>query len=114
MSLFPAKVEYIVVDVCCAQMLWVKQHLFEFRVDIGCVDIFCNNMSTISISNNPVHHSKTKRIDIRHHFLRVHDEKRNIRLTFCHIESQLADIFTNPLARELFERNRMDLGMIHL
>lgn len=67
----------------------------------------------ISISNNSVHHSRMKHIDIRYHFLRDHVEKRNIRLAFCPTKSQLVDIFTNFLVRDKFDRNRIDLGMIH-
>jgi hypothetical protein len=111
-ALSTAEAEYIAAAACCAQILWVKQHLLDLRTETGCVEIFCDNTSTISISNNPVHHSRTKHIDIRHHFLRDHSEKGNVKLAFCSTENQLADIFTKPLAREQFEKNRMDLGMI--
>jgi hypothetical protein len=40
-------------------------------------------------------HSRTKHIDIRHHFLRDHEPKGDIELFHVSIENQLADIFTN-------------------
>ena len=64
------------------------------------------------MSKNPVHHSRTKHIDIRHHFLLDHVEKGNIELTHCRTEDQIADIFTKGLGRLPYLNLRMLLGMI--
>ncbi|KAK9751100.1 hypothetical protein RND81_02G241900 [Saponaria officinalis] len=61
---------------------------------------------------NPAQHSRTKHIEIRHHFLRDNVEKWIIRLEFCKTENQWADIFTKPLARESFEMLRLEIGLI--
>jgi hypothetical protein len=52
--------------------------------------------------DNPVEHSRTKHIDIRHHFLRDHQQMGDIDV--CHIttDNQLADIFTKPLDEKRF------------
>lgn len=83
-------------------------------MDVGCIPIMCDNTSTINISKDPVHHSRTKHIHIRHHFLRDNVEKGLIKMNFCRTENQLVDIFTKPLNREQFEKIRLDLGMINL
>ncbi|CAM8978066.1 unnamed protein product [Rhodiola kirilowii] len=44
--------------------------LSEYGVEHKEMTLYCDNMSTISISKNPVQHSRTKHIDIRHHFIR--------------------------------------------
>ncbi|KAL8118334.1 hypothetical protein AgCh_016026 [Apium graveolens] len=44
--------------------------LRDFGIKCGKVPIYCDNTSTINISKNPVNHSRTKHIDVRHHFLR--------------------------------------------
>ena len=36
----------------------------------------CDNESVVKLANNPVQHSRTKHIDIRHHFLRDHVAKK--------------------------------------
>ena len=56
-------------------------------------------------------HSRTKHIDVRHHFLRDHVAKGNIELIFIPTDNQRADIFTKPLAEDRFCRLRMELGM---
>lgn len=80
----------------------------------GSILILCDNTSAINISKNPVHHSKTKHIDIRHHFLRENVEKGNITLEHCRTEDQIANIFTKALNRETFETLRVLLGLVPL
>lgn len=66
------------------------------------MEIRCDNTSAINISKNPVHHSRTKHIDVRHHFLRDHVEKKNIVMTHCSTQEQVVDIFTKPLDKDAF------------
>ena len=63
---------------------------------------------------NPIRHSRTKHIDIKHHFIRDHALKRDIILEFVSTKEQLADIFTKPLDGEKFTYIRTHLGMIEL
>ena len=60
------------------------------------------NESAIKLANNPVSHSRTKHIDIRHHFLRDHKTKGDIKIHHVSTEKQLADIFTEPLDESRF------------
>jgi hypothetical protein len=70
-SLSTTKVEYIVVATCCTQVLWMIQTLTDLEVKyIAPIPIHCDNTSAISVSKNPVFHSKTKHIPIKYHFLR--------------------------------------------
>ncbi|GKC24226.1 retrovirus-related pol polyprotein from transposon TNT 1-94, partial [Tanacetum coccineum] len=80
----------------------IKSQLADYDVLYDKVPIFCDNTSAISISNNPVLHSKTKHIDIRYHFIRDHILKGEIELHFIPTDLQLADIFTKPLDEPSF------------
>jgi hypothetical protein len=111
-SLSTTEAEYIAAAACCTQLLWLKQQLTDFGVTFNALEIRCDNTSAINISKNPVLHSRTKHIDIRHHFLRDHVEKKNIVLTHCRTEDQIADIFTKALNKDQFVTLRMLLGMI--
>ena len=113
-ALSTAEAEYVAAASCCAQLLWIKQQLKDFCIDTGCIPIYCDNTSAINISKNPCQHKRTKHIDIRHHFLRDNVEKGLISMNFCSTENQIADIFTKALNRELFERNRLELGLIKI
>ncbi|XP_050895142.1 secreted RxLR effector protein 161-like [Lathyrus oleraceus] len=101
-SLSTAKAEYIAAGSCCAQILWLKQQLREYGLDLGCIPLCCDNTSAINITKNLAMHSKTKHIDIQHHFLCYHVLQGDVEVTFVDTHNQLADIFTKPLAGEPF------------
>jgi len=52
--------------------------LKDYKVECSEIPIYCDNTSAISITHNPVLHSKCKHIEIRHHFIRDHVEKKDI------------------------------------
>ena len=66
------------------------------------IPLLCDNKSAIKLANNPVSHSRTKHIDIQHHFLRDHKTKGDIEICHVSTEKQLADIFTKPLDESRF------------
>ena len=76
------------------------------------IPILCDNTSAISISKNPVMHSKTKHIPIKFHFLQEQVTEKNIKLEYIETKEQVADIFTKPLPSETFEYLREKLGVI--
>jgi hypothetical protein len=70
-SLSTTEAEYIVAATCCTQVLWMIQTLADLEVKyVAPIPIHCDNTSAISVSKNPVLHSKTKHIPIKYHFLR--------------------------------------------
>jgi hypothetical protein len=73
-----------------------------------------DNQSTISITNNPVQHSKTKHIDIRYHFIRDCAEKKLIILEKVLTDDNLADLFTKAFDRARFELLVQLIGMRNL
>ena len=111
-SLSIAEAEYIAVSSCCAQILWIKQQLSDFGVALHNIPIFYDNTSAINITKNPVQHSRTKHIEIRHHFIRDHALKGDICIENVDTLNQLAHIFTKPLNENQFCKIRRELGMI--
>ena len=81
-ALSTAEAEYVAAGSCCAQVLWIRQQLKDFGIEANCVPIKCDNTSAINISKNLVQHSRTKHIEVRHHFLRDHMQKGDIQLEF--------------------------------
>jgi Reverse transcriptase (RNA-dependent DNA polymerase) len=109
-----AEAEYIAAGSCCAQILWMKNQLMDYGLELTNIPIYCDNTSAIAISDNPVQHSRTKHIDIRHHFIREHVERGTVKLFYIPTEKQLADIFTKPLDEATFTRLVSELGMLNL
>jgi hypothetical protein len=90
----------------------MKQTMKDYGVSLGTVLLLCDNESAIKIANNPVQHSRTKHIDIRHHFLCDHVARGDIALSHVSTYHQLADIFTKPLDEARFVELRNELGIL--
>ena len=91
----------------------MKRTLTDIQVEYDePIPIYCDNTSAISISKNPVMHSKTKHISIKYHFLWEHVAKKNIKVEYVGKKQQVVDIFTKPLPWESFEYLRESLGVI--
>ena len=110
-ALSTAEGKYIAAGNSYAQTLYIKQQLQDFGLKFDHIPIKCDNTSAICISKNPIQHSRTKHIEIRHHFLRDHVSKGDIELSFINTENQLTDIFTKPLNVERFCFIRREMGM---
>ena len=111
-ALSTAKAEYVAAGACCAQLLWMKQTLSDFGCHFSAIPLLCDNESAIKLANNPVQHSRTKHIDIRHHFLRDHEAKGDIVLQHVSTDGQLANIFTKPLDEQRFYALRSELNIL--
>ncbi|KAK2978736.1 hypothetical protein RJ640_012191 [Escallonia rubra] len=110
-ALSTTEAEYMAVGACCAQILWMKQTLLDFGLKYDHIPILCDNTSAIDLTKNPIQHSRTKHIEIKHHFIRDHVQKGDIVLDFVDTNHQLADIFTKPLDSKRFSALKRELGM---
>jgi hypothetical protein len=111
-ALSTAKAEYVAVGSCCAQLLLMRQTLKDYGYTMNHIPLLCDNESTIKIAYNPCERSRTKHIDIRHHFLRDHVIKGDIVISHVGNNDQLADIFTKPLDEKRFRELRSELNII--
>ncbi|GKB06731.1 putative ribonuclease H-like domain-containing protein [Tanacetum coccineum] len=79
-----------------------------------CGQIFIDNESTICIVKNPVFHSKTKHIEIRHHFIRDSNEKKLIQMIKIHTDLNVADLLTKAFDVGRFQYLTISIGMLNL
>ncbi|GJV46584.1 retrovirus-related pol polyprotein from transposon TNT 1-94 [Tanacetum coccineum] len=104
--------EYVSAEKACQQALWMKQALIDYVVRLDDILIICDKKGAIDLSKNPVQHSRTKHIEIRHHFLRDNVKKGNISIEKVKSEDNIVDILTKPLKREPFNYLHLGLGMM--
>ncbi|GJU26005.1 hypothetical protein Tco_1164626 [Tanacetum coccineum] len=102
------KAEYVVAAHCCGQVLWIQNQMMDYGFNFMNTKIHIDNESTICVVKNPVYHSKTKHIEIRHHFIRDCYEKRLIDVLKIHTGSNVVDLLTKGFD---VTRISMDLRM---
>ena len=91
----------------------MKNTLKDYEIDLRNIPIKCDNTSAICLAKNPIQHSRTKHIDIRHHCIRDVVNNHDVILEFIDTKHQLADIFIKPLSEEQFDFIRRELGMLN-
>ncbi|GKC48785.1 putative ribonuclease H-like domain-containing protein [Tanacetum coccineum] len=86
--------EYVAAASCCGQVLWIQNQLLDYGYNFMDTVIYIDNTSTICIIENPVQHSKTKHIEIRHHFIRDCNAKKLIQMAKIDTQHNVADLLT--------------------
>ncbi|GJT47530.1 retrovirus-related pol polyprotein from transposon TNT 1-94, partial [Tanacetum coccineum] len=100
--------EYVTAAHYCGQVLWIQNQMMDYGFNFMNTKIHIDNESTICVVKNPVYHSRTKHIEIRHHFIRDCYEKRLIDVLKIHTDSNVADLLTKGFD---VTRISMDLRM---
>ncbi|GKF11954.1 hypothetical protein Tco_0049880 [Tanacetum coccineum] len=108
------KAEYVATSSCCGQVLWIQNQLLNYGYNFMNTKIFIDNESTICIDKNPVFHSKTKHIEISHHFIRDSYEKRLIQVIKIHTNHNVADLLTKAFDFSRFQYLIASIGMLSL
>ena len=62
-----------------------------------------------ALAKNAVYHSRTKHIDIQHHFVREKVDNEDVKIVYCPTEEMIADVLTKGLSKE--KHNRFIEGM---
>jgi hypothetical protein len=73
--------------------------------------VFCDNVSAVYLSTNPVQHQRTKHGEIDLHFVRDKVATGEIRVLHVPSTSQYADVFTKGLPTSLFTEFRSSLNV---
>ncbi|GJS64728.1 retrovirus-related pol polyprotein from transposon TNT 1-94 [Tanacetum coccineum] len=112
LAISTTEADYVSAGKACQQVLWMKQALIDYDVRLDDVPIMCDNKGAIDLSKNPMQHSRTKHIEIHHHFLCDNVQKGHISIKKVSSIDNIADILTKPLKRESFNYLRLGLGMM--
>ena len=90
----------------------MHQLLVELHVPLRrTAQIYCDNISTVYMSSNPVQHQRTKHVEIDLHFVRERVATGDVRVLHVPTSSQYADIFTKGLPSSVFTEFRSSLNV---
>ena len=113
MATSTTEAEYVADANCCGQVLWIQNQMLDYGLNFMNTEIYIDNESTICIVKNPVYHSKTKHIQIRHHFIRDCSEKNLIRVEKIHTNFNVADLLTKAFDGPRFNYLVVKIRMIN-
>ncbi|GJS54333.1 hypothetical protein Tco_0627695 [Tanacetum coccineum] len=105
--------EYVAASSCCGQVLWIQNQMLDYGYNFMNIKIFINNESTIWIVKNPLFHSKTKHIEIRHHFIRDSNKKKLIQMIKIHTDQNVVDLLTKAFNIGRFQYLIASIGMLN-
>jgi Reverse transcriptase (RNA-dependent DNA polymerase) len=98
-----AEAEYVSASEATKRVVWLRKNLGDMweKQDMATV-LFCDNKSVIAMAKNLVFHSRTKHINLKHHYIREAVEDEEVVIKHVKIGDQLADIFTKALSCDKF------------
>ena len=105
-----AEVEYCGVANATAECRWLKSLLRELQVEVKkATFVYCNNVSAVYLSQNPVHHRRMKHVEIDIHFVRELVANGELRVVHVPTDLQYADIMTKGLPTAIFDKFKLSL-----
>jgi len=97
-ALSNTEAEYRDAVIVACEVVWLQKLFLNLGQSVDAhVVIFCDNINSILLVNNPVYHARTKHIEVHYHFIREKVLTKKFDLSHVSIEDKVADIFTKAL-----------------
>lgn len=98
--------EYRALAHTIAEIMWLQQLLADLHVSLdGILVVFCDNLSAIVLTSNPIFHARTKYIEVDYHFIHEQVLAKHICIQYVSSEAQIvADVFIEPLTVSKFQQ----------
>jgi hypothetical protein len=111
-ALSTAEAEYQAATSATQEALWMRQLLSELGFLLPtATPLYSDNQGAIALARNPTSHSRTKHIDIKHHFIRHSIEAGDIDMRYCPTQEMVADVLTKGLPRDKHCHHMDGLGL---
>ena len=83
--------------------------LRQLLADLMClpyksVCMYVDSQGAIALANNPVHHKRSKHIDVKYHYVRLEIQYGIIEFTYVPTDNNVPDVFTKPVTRVRLDR----------
>jgi hypothetical protein len=103
--------EYIDAYYAGQDIVWFRALLSDLDLQDPNVPttLFIDNESARSLAHNPVHHSRSKHIDVKFHWLREQVLAGILRVEHVNTHEQKADVLTKHKTGDAFHRNALEL-----
>ncbi|CAN1127242.1 Retrovirus-related Pol polyprotein from transposon TNT 1-94 [Linum perenne] len=110
-----AEAEYRALALGIQEAMWIQRVLKELSLpEHDTVHMFTDSQAALSIVKNPVHHDRTKHVEIDRHFITEKVEQGIIDVSYVPSRQQTADVLTKALSKDLLEHFKSKLGLINI
>jgi len=114
-ALSSTEAEYRGATITACEVVWLQKLLSDLGQSVDAhVVIYCDNISSILLANNPVYYARTKHIEVHYHFIKEKVLAKEIDLIHVSTEDQVADIFTKALGTDKLRKFRKMLGVLEV
>ena len=91
--------------MAACEIAWLCKLLSDLGHDVqGPMTLYCDNMSSIQLANNPMFHARTKHIEVHYHYVQEKVLASEFDMVYVNTNEQVADIFTKSLGEEKHHR----------
>lgn len=111
-SLSSTEAEYIAISEAAKETLYITSLLGDIGINYESVTLFNDSQSAQKLIKGLGYNSRTKHIDIRHHFVRDCIRNQNIQLEYLSTESMPADMLTKPVSKIKHHSCSTNLGLM--
>jgi hypothetical protein len=112
-ALSSCEAEYLAAATAAQEAVHLRRLLSSVGQSTNAATILMeDNQGCIALAHNPVHHSRSKHIDLRAHFIREKVSQGVVDLQYVPTHEQLADILTKPLGPIKFAQLRASLQVL--
>ena len=112
-ALSTTEAEHIAATEGMKEAIWLRGLVSELGFQQDVLVIFCDSQSDVHLTRNSKYHSRTKHIEIKHHFIRDIVDTGDIIVEKIHTTENPADMLTKPLPSAKFDHCLNLAGIIH-
>jgi len=110
-----AESEYRAISLGICEGIWLKRLLQELQIEHQkSIKLWSDSQSAISIVRNPVHHDRTKHVEIDRHFISDNASRGVVDVAYIPTAQQIADILTKSTSREVLDQFKTKLGLYNI
>jgi hypothetical protein len=106
-----SEAEYMAAAAATKEALWLRKLMADLEHPEECILINCDNQGAIKLLKHPIASTRTKHIDVMHHFVRDRVTRKEVAFQYCKTEDMFADFMTKALSPVKFKACCAGLGI---